>query len=167
MHAARPTAPLGGAEPLSPSRVTTGGGAANGAMAPAATRQEQRESGANVCLLSLLDDDTRYSDRAQQREGGGTRDEKFVKKVAETLGQHRGFVKSTGRKWDASKDAWVGSADQMPSPHHPVLTRGMPTRCPLHTTPCSHVACLPDALSTPPRAHTWPRPLVTRGLVPW
>ena len=37
-----------------------------------------------VCLLSLLDDDTRYSERAQRREGdGGTRDEKFVKKVVE------------------------------------------------------------------------------------
>ena len=45
----------------------------------------------SVCLLSLLDDDTRYSERAQQREGGGgTRDDKFVKKVIEALGTQSG-----------------------------------------------------------------------------
>jgi hypothetical protein len=39
------------------------------------------------CLLSLLDDDTRYSERAQARAGGGSRDDKLLAKVREKLGK--------------------------------------------------------------------------------
>jgi hypothetical protein len=71
--------------------------------APATGLQDER-----VCLLSLLDDDTRYSERAQRREGPeGTRDEKFVKKLIETLGQQPGFVTRDGRRWDAANGEWV------------------------------------------------------------
>lgn len=76
-----------------------------------------------VCLLSLLDDDTRYSERAQQRDdkltrqssftkaspSGGSRDDKFVKRFAELLGHQSGFVTSHGRRWDAAQGVWVSA----------------------------------------------------------
>jgi len=60
---------------------------------PAATRAEHSD-----CLLSLLDDDTRYSERAQARAGGGTRDEKLLAKVRDKLGKREGFY-DVGEKW--------------------------------------------------------------------
>ena len=97
-------------EPVSPcsSRAVSAlGGSPRAAMlAPSGAPGLQ-----SVCLLSLLDDDTRYSERAQQREGGGgTRDDKFVKKVIEALGTQRGFVKSNGRRWDEPSQAWVAAS---------------------------------------------------------
>ena len=64
----------------------------------------------SVCILSLLDDDTRYSERAQRRESTtGSRDDKFVEKLLEKLERHAGFVKASGRAWDPAHAQWAAA----------------------------------------------------------
>uniref|UniRef100_A0A7S2IWU7 Myosin motor domain-containing protein n=1 Tax=Haptolina brevifila TaxID=156173 RepID=A0A7S2IWU7_9EUKA len=48
------------------------------------------------CLLSILDDDTRQSDRAQARMTGGSRDDKLLAKILDKLSKSAGFIPLEG-----------------------------------------------------------------------
>lgn len=75
------------------------GGAPNTAAAGSADSR-------SVCLLSLLDDDTKYTERAQRRAGEGTRDDKLLERVQDKLEKLAGYVRRDGKRWDERSGSW-------------------------------------------------------------